>query len=127
MRRNADFWECQQWTVPETLYRGAARFGPLPDREQSGIRLRATPVVPTRPLGASLRAQVTSTGARKLPTLCRQNDAVVGVISGSPSNQNDDTRKVQQVCQTCARKSPVRNCVGVRNGCAIGINQKWSR
>ena len=44
---------------------------------------------------------VTSTCARKLPTLCRQNDAVVGVTSGSPSNQTDDTRKVRQVCQTC--------------------------
>jgi hypothetical protein len=51
-------------------------------------------------------------GARKLPTLCHQNDAVVGVTSGSPSNQNDDTRKVWQVCQTWVRNGPVGNRLG---------------
>ncbi len=47
-----------------------------------------------------MRARVTSTGARKLRTVCRQNDAAVGVPPRSPPNRNDDTREVPQVCQT---------------------------
>ncbi len=51
----------------------------------------------------------------KLRTVCRQNDTAIGVPSSSPPSQNDDTREVQQVCQTWARKSPLENRLGGRH------------
>jgi mRNA-degrading endonuclease RelE of RelBE toxin-antitoxin system len=49
---------------------------------------------------------VTSLSARKLATLCRHNDAAIGVPCGSPSNHTDDTRKVQQGCHDpCAQRT----------------------
>jgi hypothetical protein len=74
-----------------------------------------------------MRAQVTSTGARKLRTLSRQTDAAIGVPPRSPPNQTDDTRKVRQGCQTCARKGPVRDYFDERHRCAAaGGTEIWT-
>jgi hypothetical protein len=59
---------CRNTTPPETLYRRIALCGPSPDREQSGIRLRATRNERRSPLPLSqnarcYRAEVFTTSA----------------------------------------------------------------
>ena len=108
--------------VPERAYhhrpadgqRGAHRTLPLKSGEPG---CRPVQFAHTKRQFANCQLpKVTSAGgASRQPCAVKMTRSSV-VTSGSPSNQTDDTRKVRQVCQTCAGKSPAKETAwGVRH------------